>query len=52
VVLTARGKLLALHNGDGRLLWSLDFGPQAAPSKLALWRVPHDVQHGIQVGAA
>lgn len=57
VVLTSRGKVLALHNGDGRVLWSLDFGPGegtaklAAPSKLALWRVPHDVQHDVEVVA-
>ena len=50
VVLTAGGKVLALHNGDGRLLWSLDFGPAAALSRLALWRVPHEVQHDIEVG--
>ena len=48
LALTASGKVVALHNGDGRLLWSLDFGPRAAPSKLALWRVPHDVQHDIE----
>ncbi|KAI3435883.1 hypothetical protein D9Q98_001941 [Chlorella vulgaris] len=51
VVLTAGGKVLALHNGDGRVLWSVDFGPAAAPSKLAIWRVPHDVQHDIEVVA-
>lgn len=47
-MLTAGGKVLALHNGDGRVLWSVDFGPAAAPSKLATWRVPHDVQHDIE----
>ena len=41
--------MLALHNGDGRLLWSLDFGPAAGMAKLALWRVPHDVTHDLQV---
>lgn len=51
VVLTAGGKVLALHNGDGRLLWSLDFGPAAGLRKLALWRLPHDVQHEIEVVA-
>ncbi|KAL4458516.1 hypothetical protein ABPG75_013381 [Micractinium tetrahymenae] len=51
VVLTAGGKVLALHNGDSRLLWSLDFGPGAGLRKLALWRVPHDVQHDIEVVA-
>ncbi|KAL4426508.1 hypothetical protein ABPG77_008366 [Micractinium sp. CCAP 211/92] len=51
VVLTAGGKVLALHNGDGRPLWSLDFGPEAGLRKLALWRVPHDVQHDIEVVA-
>ena len=48
VVLTSGGKVLALHNGDGRLLWSLDFGPAAAPRKLALWRLPHDMQHDTE----
>ncbi len=49
VVLTASGKVLALHNGDGRLLWSLDFGRGAALSRLGLWRVPHEVQHDVEV---
>lgn len=48
-MLTAGGKVLALHNGDGRPLWSLDFGPAAGLRRLALWRVPHDVQHDIEV---
>lgn len=50
VALTSSGKVVALHNGDGRLLWSLDFGRAAGLRKLVLWRVPHDVQHDIQVG--
>eukprot|EP00873_Tetraselmis_striata_P009798 jgi/Tetstr1/430062/TSEL_019920.t1 len=37
VVLTAAGKLLALHNGDGHVVWSLSFGvadaPQVAPAR-------------------
>jgi hypothetical protein len=51
-VLTSGGKVLALHNGDGRLLWSLDFGPAAAPRKLALWRLPHDMQHDTEASGA
>ncbi|PRW59755.1 ER membrane complex subunit 1 [Chlorella sorokiniana] len=51
VALTQSGKVLALHNGDGRLLWSLDLGRGAGLRKLVLWRVPHDVQHDIQVAA-
>lgn len=51
VALTSSGKVVALHNGDGRLLWSLDFGRAAGLRKLVLWRVPHDVQHDIQVAA-
>lgn len=43
---------MALHTGDGRLLWSLDFGRGAAMSKLGLWRVPHEVQHDVEVGGA
>lgn len=52
MALTSSGKVVALHNGDGRLLWSLDFGRDAGVRKLVLWRVPHDVQHDIQVGPA
>lgn len=50
VALTSSGKVVAVHNGDGRLLWSLDLGRAAGLRKLVLWRVPHDVQHDIQVG--
>ena len=49
VVLTSRGKVVALHNGDGRVLWAADFGRAAGLRKLALWRLPHDVQHDIEV---
>eukprot|EP00887_Chlorella_sp_A99_P006353 scaffold3.g6353.t1 len=55
VVLTRGGVVAALHNGDGRLLWTLDFGgggPRAAPPRrLAPWRVPHRVGEDIQVVA-
>ena len=54
VVLTAGGKVAALHNGDGRLLWAADFGGGAAgavPLKLALWRVPHRVGEDVEVVA-
>lgn len=43
VVATAAGKVLSLHTGDGRVLWSLDFGPDAAATRLAPWRTPHDL---------
>ncbi|CAM6027580.1 unnamed protein product [Sphagnum balticum] len=49
LVLTKSGKLLALHTGDGRIVWSLLIpgfraphgGPQVCPEKLLLWQVPH-----------
>lgn len=50
VVLTAGGQVAALHTGDGRVLWSLNFGRGEGLRKLALWRVPHDVKHDIEVG--
>ncbi|KAG7669833.1 hypothetical protein Ndes2437B_g06022 [Nannochloris sp. 'desiccata'] len=51
VVTTATGKVLALHTGDGRVLWSLDFGAAAAPHRLASWRTPHDVLHDALIAA-
>eukprot|EP00873_Tetraselmis_striata_P009215 jgi/Tetstr1/429479/TSEL_019386.t1 len=44
VVLTAAGKLLALHNGDGHVVWSLSFGVAAAPQVLRLWQEPHSLK--------
>ncbi|MEW5310523.1 MAG: hypothetical protein WDW38_002312 [Sanguina aurantia] len=46
---SATGKLLALHNGDGRTLWAHNFGPDAAPKYLLPWRTFHDTQHAPQV---
>ncbi len=51
VVTTAPGKVLALHTGDGRVLWSLDFGAGASPQKLAPWRTPHDIVHDALIAA-
>jgi hypothetical protein len=51
VVTTASGKVLALHTGDGRVLWSLDFGAAAAPKKLAPWRTPHDILQDALIAA-
>jgi hypothetical protein len=44
--------VLALHNGDGRVLWSLNYGAGSAPSELHLWRTFHDVTHAPQLVAA
>jgi hypothetical protein len=51
IVTTATGKVLALHTGDGRVLWSLDFGATAAPQRIASWRTPHDVLHDALIAA-
>jgi len=51
VVTTATGKVLALHTGDGRVLWSLDFGATAAPQRVASWRTPHDILHDALIAA-
>lgn len=55
LVLTRGGRLAALHNGDGRLLWSADFSGAAGagdlPRKLALWRVPHRAGQDLEVVA-
>jgi hypothetical protein len=51
VVATQAGRVFALHNGDGRVLWSLNYGPGAAPSELHLWRSFHDVTHAPQIVA-
>jgi hypothetical protein len=50
-VLRPAGKLAAVHNGGGRLLWAVDFGPRpgggyaGATAQLLPWRSSHDVQH-------
>lgn len=43
------GKLLALHNGDGRVLWSRNYPPAQAPTKALTWRTFHDISHAPQV---
>lgn len=41
VLLAATGKVYALHNGDGRLLWARAPGAgEAAPTAALLWRQP------------
>jgi hypothetical protein len=49
VSLAACGKLLALHNGDGHVVWSVNFGTGDAPHDVLPWRTPHDVQHAAEV---
>ena len=48
-VLTDGGLLAALHNGDGHVMWSHHYGPDAAPTLLLPWRSSHDVQHAPEV---
>lgn len=53
VLLTARGKLFAMHSGDGRLLWTSS-APAAlagsAPQRQLLpWRRFHDLTHAPQL---
>ena len=43
------GKVLSLHNGDGRVLWQLDFGA-TAPTRLVQWLIPTDPEEGVEVG--
>lgn len=51
LVTTAAGKVASLHTGDGRVMWSLDFGPGAAPNRLTAWHTPHDTTHDALVAA-
>lgn len=51
VVLTAPGKVLALHNGDGRVMWSYLYPPQQRPCHLHVWKTFHDVSHAPQIAA-
>ena len=51
ILATAAGKIVALHTGDGRVLWSLDFGAEGAPTRLAPWRTPHDLKNDALVVA-
>lgn len=43
IVLTGTGKVASLHTGDGRLLWSTDFGQDGGAHRIAAWKKPHDV---------
>ena len=43
------GKLLALHSGDGRVLWSTAFDPACTTTHLKLWRTSHDAVHAPEV---
>ncbi|GLI60547.1 hypothetical protein VaNZ11_002704 [Volvox africanus] len=49
LALTSTGRLAALHNGDGRLLWSRSFPQDAMPTKLLPWRGYHDIQHSPEI---
>ncbi|GIL85172.1 hypothetical protein Vretifemale_13572 [Volvox reticuliferus] len=49
LALTSTGRLAALHNGDGRLLWSRSFSQDSMPTKLLLWRGYHDIQHSPEI---
>ena len=44
LVATAYGKVMSLHTGDGRVLWSIDLGGDTPPLRLAPWRSAHDLQ--------
>jgi hypothetical protein len=48
LVLTSGGRLAALHNGDGRVLWARQYAPGAAPQLLLRWRTFHDLTHAPQ----
>lgn len=49
------GKLVAVHNGGGRVVWAADFGRHSdsvhtkATAQLLPWRASHDVQHAPEV---
>lgn len=53
IVLTKAGKVLALHTGDGRIVWSVllsgmrceDSSVSSVPLKLLPWQIPH--QHAL-----
>ncbi|KAG2424507.1 hypothetical protein HXX76_014388 [Chlamydomonas incerta] len=49
LALTGTGALTALHNGDGRVLWSRTFPPDAVPMRLLQWRSYHDITHAPEV---
>ena len=43
------GKLLGLHTGTGRVMWSLHFPAGMMPSHLLPWRSSHDTMHAPEV---
>lgn len=49
------GKLAAVHNGGGRVVWAAEFGRHPdgihtkATAQLLPWRSSHDVQHAPEV---
>lgn len=51
LVTTEAGKVAALHNGDGHLMWSLNFGVGTAPSRLVEYLEFSDALGGAEVAA-
>eukprot|EP00798_Chlamydomonas_sp_ICE-L_P006703 gene6703-3373_t len=52
LALTSCGKLLALHNGDGRVVWSCSYDADVdggVPQFLLNWKTFHDLTHAPQV---
>lgn len=51
LLMTGPGKLLALHNGDGRTMWSRFLAPLPGGSRNSLvsWRSFHDTTHSPQM---
>ncbi|KAG2493104.1 hypothetical protein HYH03_008767 [Edaphochlamys debaryana] len=49
LVRTSAGTVAAVHNGDGRKIWSRRYTPDTAPTHLLPWRSYHDIQHAPEV---
>ena len=52
LALSSSGKLSALHNGDGRVLWSRAYHVDVdggTPQFMLRWRTFHDLTHAPQV---
>ena len=47
--LRAAGKLLGLHSGDGRVLWSLNLDMPTAQAQLLPWQLPRNASRAPQV---
>eukprot|EP00192_Tetraselmis_astigmatica_P002112 CAMPEP_0117674976 /NCGR_PEP_ID=MMETSP0804-20121206/15346_1 /TAXON_ID=1074897 /ORGANISM="Tetraselmis astigmatica, Strain CCMP880" /LENGTH=1011 /DNA_ID=CAMNT_0005483923 /DNA_START=47 /DNA_END=3082 /DNA_ORIENTATION=- len=43
ITLSDTGKLLALHNGDGHVVWGLSYDPVCPPEVLHVWQQPHSL---------